>query len=98
MRDVLVGTNNNDAPAFASDPAQVEDVFARPAIGAEHLLVIAQAVNALVRAQERRHFAELKFPEALLEHCAYVEHRVYVVRWPPVAVDRRSGVGFEIGA
>ena len=53
----LVGTHHHDAALGAADAAHVEDVAPVLEIGAEDLLVIAQAVAAFARQQVRGQLA-----------------------------------------
>ena len=52
VRHVLVRPHNHHAPALAVNAAHIEDVAAALQVRTEHLLVIAQAVAALLRQQE----------------------------------------------
>src|SRR5262245_3369227 len=52
VRDELVRPHDHHASPFAIDAAHREDVLATLAIGAEHLLVVAQSVPPLRRQQE----------------------------------------------
>ena len=98
VSDILVRADDDDAALLAVDAAQVEDVLARPAVGAEHLFIVVQAVASLARQEQGGHGRQVEIAVVLLENRAQIDNRIDIGVRRGEAADWRAWRGGKEGA
>ena len=90
VSDVLVGTDNDNAALLSVDASQVKDVLAMPAVGAEHLFIVAQPIASFAGQQQRGHGRQVQISVAPLKDGTDVDDGIDVHAERGEAADRRA--------
>ncbi len=89
MGDVLVRSHDDHATAVSMDAAHVEDILAGLQVRAEHLLIVAKPVAALLGQKQGGHGRDGNVAMALLEDGPDIDDGVDVLARRRVSLDRR---------